>query len=138
MIQLYSNGVTVLSETAIPLENIALKKGCSVTNSGTRTLLFNKAGTYKIDVTASANSVTATTGEITIQLAKNGVLQPGALSEETVASTTAIHALAFSALVVVPEDNSCKCCKSPTIVTIVNEGVDATFSNINVVVTKIC
>lgn len=139
MIELFSNNVIVASGVAIPLESVSLIKGNTVINSGTRTIQFNKSGIYKVDVNASAVSTTATTGEITIQLMQNGVLAPYAIASETVANTTATHALGFSALVQVPNDNCNCCCKSvPTFITIMNEGVGATFSNINVVVTKIC
>lgn len=132
MIEVYSTNVIVPTLTAIPLENVSLKKGCSVVNTGTRTLQFNKPGIYRVDVSAVATSETAVTGEIEIQLMINGVLKPGATSAETVASTTAQHAFGFSTLVVVP----CTC-QTPLIAVVQNTGVDAVFDNIDVVVTKI-
>lgn len=139
MIEVFSNGVSVASGVAIPLENVSILKGKTVINSGTRTIQFNKGGIYKVDVNATGVSTTATTGEITIQLMQNGVLSPAAISSETVANATASHALSFSTLVQVPNDNCNCCCKSmPTIITIMNQGVATTFSNINVVVTKVC
>lgn len=138
MIQLYSNGIAVASTVAIPLENVVIKKGCSTVNSGTRTIQLNKEGVYLVSVNATGVSTTATTGDITIQLMKNGVLIPSAIASETVANTTATHALGFSALVTVPQNNSCKCSVMPTVISVMNEGVATTFNNINVVVTKIC
>lgn len=133
MIELFSANVTVPTATAIPLENVGLKRGCSVVNTGTRTLQFNKPGIYRVDVDASVNSETAVTGEVSIQLMVNGTLKQDAYSEETVASTTAAHALSFSTLVVVP----CSCL-TPVIAVVQNTGVDAVINHINVVVTKVC
>lgn len=139
MIELYSNNVVALADTAIPLESVSIKKGCSVINSGTRSIQFNKAGIYNIEVNASMLSTTATSGELSIQIMQNGVLAPDAVSSETVTNTTGVHALGFSKLIQVPNDNNNCCCKTaPTIVNIINAGVDATIENINVVITKIC
>lgn len=137
MIEVYSNNITVPAGTAIPLENLALKKGCTVTNSGTRTLQFNKAGVYKVDVSASVVSSTAT-GTVAIQLMKNGSLVPNAISTETVGDATGIHALAFSTLVTVPNNNSCCCTNIPTVITVMNNANAATYNNIDVVITKVC
>lgn len=137
MLEIYSNNVTVPANTAIPLENVALKKGCSVTNSGTRTIQFNKAGVYKVDVNASVVSST-TTGTVSIELMKNGSLVPYAISTETVGDATGIHALAFSTLVTIPNNNSCCCANAPSVITVMNVGNGATFNNINVTITKVC
>ena len=133
MIEVYSDNVTVPTATAIPLENVGLKKGCSVVNTGTRTLQFNKPGIYRVDLDADATSETATSGDIIVQLMLNGILKADAKSQETVASTTASHSLAFSTLVIVP----CNC-QTPLIAVVQNVGVDAVYNHINVVVTKVC
>lgn len=135
MLEVFSSNVTVASGASIPLNNILLLKGCSAALSGANSITFNKCGIYLVTVNANATSADAT-GEVSIQLAKNGVLQ-AIPSSETVASTTAIHALSFTALVQVP-GNSSKCdrCSVPTTITIENVGNAATI-DLNVTVTAI-
>ena len=75
-----------------------------------------------LDATASVST--------TVQMAKDGVLQPQAQS-----TGTSLH---FTTLVQVPRDNSNNCCASPTLIQMLNTGAEATFDNVNVVVTKVC
>lgn len=76
-------------------------------------------------------------GDISIEMTKNGVLQPQAQSTFTGVAED-IETLSFQTLVQVSENNSCCCCSSPTLLQFVNTGVPATYHNINVCVTKIC
>lgn len=73
---------------------------------------------------------------VSVQLYKNGVAQPQAVSSATGAVGDTV-ALSFDTLVQVAENNTCRCCDSPTLVQVLNVGGDATF-DINVVVTKLC
>lgn len=135
MLETYSQNVTVLTSTAIPLNSTTVQKGCTATKSGTTTIQLNKCGVYMVEVDASATATAD--GNISIQLRKNGTLQPQAISTAT-GTTTTIVPVGFTTLVQVSEDNTCRCCDSPTVLTIDNVGVGATFNQINVVVTKIC
>lgn len=138
MIEAYSNNIAVETNTPINMQNVSLEKGCSVKLQGTSTFVFKKCGVYLVDVNASLRSTTATTGTVSIQLAKDGALSPDAISTETIGDATGIHALSFSKLITVPKSNTNCCCSAPTTMTINNVGVAATISNINVVITKIC
>jgi hypothetical protein len=89
-----------------------------------------------VDVSASITPAAA--GDVSIQLAKNGVLELGSFSTATGAadSTTA---LGFTALVQVQEDNKPCCCSStPTTIQLINTGEAGTFPVVRMVVTKIC
>ena len=67
----------------------------------------------------------------TIQLKKDGVLQPQAQSVGTSPS--------FMTLVQVPNNNTNSCCSSPTTLQIVNPtAASETLTNLNVCVTKVC
>ena len=136
MIETYSQNITVAADTAIPLNSVALLKGTSVTKSGATTLQFNCRGIYELTVSASAAADTV--GNISIQLEKDGVLQPQAISTVTAANINSLYSLGFTTLVQVSHDNGPCCCTSPTNVDIVNTGEPATFDIIDVVVTKIC
>ena len=77
-------------------------------------------------VSVDASAETAAT----IELSKNGLLQPQAQSTGT--------SLGFVTLVQVPTNNTYCCCSSPTVIQVMNTGAEATFTNVNVVVTKVC
>lgn len=135
MIEIYSKNVEVAANAAIPLNVTAINKGDSVTVNGSTTLQFNKCGLYKVSV--SASGIASEAGDITIQLYKNGVTQSSALATETAADTTSTHNLSFDTIVQVGGNNTNCPCSSPTLVSIINDGVAATFSIVDVVVTKL-
>lgn len=126
MLEAYSLNVTVPTLTAIPFNNVSLKKGCTASlNGGVATIELNKCGVYMVEFDGS--SATAAT----VQLFKDGVAQPQAQSTGTSPS--------FTTLVQVSENNTCKCCSSPTTIQIVNAGsASATFTDVNICVTKVC
>lgn len=125
MLQAYSLNVTANTNAAFPFNNVTLKKGCTAELSGINTIELNKCGVYMVQVNASAAAAS------TIQLTKDGVLQPQAQSTGTSPS--------FSTLVQVPTNNTCCCCSSPTRIQVVNPATAAaTLTSINIVVTKLC
>lgn len=123
MIQVYSTNITVAANTAIPLNNVAFKKGCTAELNGTSTISLNKCGVYMVSFDAS--SATSTT----VQLFVNGVAQPQAQATGTNPS--------FVTLVSVGENNTCCPCSAPTVIQFMNTGAEATFTDFNVVVTKV-
>ena len=154
MIETYSKNIDVAESTAIPLNTIALMKGCTATKSGTTSIQLQRAGIYEVNVSATAklqtleSAPTSTTDStaaqatepnvIAIQLYKDNVTQPQAYSAVTASDTTSLHPLSFTTLVQVPTNNSQCCCSSPVTIDIVNQCADATYDTIDVVVTKIC
>lgn len=141
MIEIYSKNITVGENELIPFNIVSLKKGATVTNSGSYELVFNQCGIYQLTLSAVANPLagaapaeTSTTNTISVNLIKDGVVIPQAQSEET---STGAAALSFSTLVQVNRNNNPCVCSTPVVCSIRNTGVAATFSNIDVVVTKI-
>ena len=125
MLNAYSLNTTVAANTAIPFNNITLKKGCTAEFNGVSAIELNKAGVYMIECDASSAA------SATIQLFKDGVAQPQAQS-------TGLSP-AFTTLVQVPSNNSCACCSSPVTVQVKNAGTaSATFTDVNICVTKVC
>lgn len=122
MIEAYSTNITVGADTNIPFNSVSLQKGCTVTKSSTDTFNLNKCGVYMVSVDASTGTST------TIQLMKNGVLQPQAQSTGITPS--------FTTLVQVPNNNSNCPCSSPTTIQIQNTTA-GTFTDANIVITKI-
>lgn len=131
MIEVYSQNVTVASGSAIPFNVIALELGCSTRqNDATRVNLL-KPGVYKVEL--NADVVASEVDDVSVQLTKNGVAIPQAVASATPASITAVSHLSIVTLVRVREG----CCGSTaTFISVLNTGVDATFNNVNLVVTK--
>ena len=127
--------VEVAANAAIPLNVTAINKGDSVVNNGSATLRFNKCGLYKVSV--SASGIAGEAGDIAIQLYKNGMAQAQAVATETAEDATSTHNLSFTTIVQVGANNANCPCSSPTLVTVVNSGVAATFSTVDVVATKL-
>lgn len=139
MIEAYSNNLSVNTGEAVTFNNTALRKGCTVQNSGA-TIQFNKCGIYQVNVNATAVVPSATSSapaNASLELRKDGTAQPEASVASTAASETAKQALSMTALVQVPSNNSCDACTAPTTCSLVNTGAPVTFDNVNIVVTKI-
>lgn len=137
MLETYSQNITVLQNTAIPFNSTSIRKGCTAVKTDVNTIELNKSGIYMVSFDAAASTST-TSGNIVVQMSKNGTLQPQAITATTSTGTTDIESLSFVTLVQVSEDNSCNCCDSPVILKFLNTGIGATYVQANVVVTKIC
>lgn len=123
MLEAYSLNVAVGANAAIPFNNTSVEKGCTARLSAPATIELNKCGVYMVAFDGVASAAT------TVQLSKDGVLQPQAQSTGTTVS--------FVTLVQVPTNNSCCCCSSPVTLRVLNT-VAGTFTNANIVVTKVC
>lgn len=136
MIQSYSQNVTVAQNSAIPF-NSTFTKGGTVQQVGAGTFQFNKKGLYILHFDAVvAQSTTA--GNITVQMFKDGVAAPEAVTQASSTAATDIEAISFTTRVQVPFDNTDCCNVAPTTVQLRNIGVPALFSQANVVITKLC
>lgn len=136
MLELYSLNVDVDENGTIPFNNVDLAKGCTAVLTAPGTVQFNKSGVYMVNVSASIAPTAA--GDVSIQLAKDGVLELGSFSEATAAAGDTI-ALAFESLVQVPcNNNPCNCATNPTTIQLINTGQAGTFPVVRMVITKIC
>lgn len=136
MLELYSLNVEVDQNGSIPFNNVDLAKGCTAVLTAPGTVQFNKSGVYMVDVSASITPAAA--GTVSIQLAKNGVLELGSFSEATAAATSTMN-LGFTSLVQVNKNNNpCDCTTNPTTIQLINTGQAGTFPIVRMVVTKVC
>ena len=135
MLELYSLNVDVEQNGSIPLNNINILKGVTATHSAPASIELNKSGVYMVNCSASITPAAA--GDVSIQLAKDNVLQLGAFSEAT-GTAGDISSLSFETLVQVKDNNTCCCNTSPTTLQLINTGEAGTFSIVRMVVTKIC
>lgn len=136
MIQSYSQNITVPSNSSIPFNN-SFKKGCSIVQSGAASFQINRRGLYLISFDASAFT-SAAAGNITIQMYKDGVPDPGGLTQAASTAAADIEALSFTTHVQVACDNNCDCGVAPVTIQIRNIGVPATLVQANIVITKLC
>lgn len=123
MLEAYSTNVAVAADAAIPFNNVVIQKGNTAVLSGAQTVELNKCGVYMVEIDGTASAST------TVQMAKNGVVQPQAQSTGT--------AFGFQTLVQVPRSNTSCCCSSPTLIQFTADAA-VTLTNVNVVVTKVC
>ena len=108
--------------------------GCTATRNG-QTFQLNKPGSYYVTFNAVA-AATDTVGLLTMELYNNGVAVPGALASTTTTTAGAESDFAFSTIIRVPP--SCCVVNNTAKLTVVNTGVDATYSNVNINITKLC
>ena len=123
MLKAYSQNVTVVAGEAIPFNGVTLEKGCSAVLSSPTTIELNQCGVYMV-----ACGVSAAASE-TIQLSKDGVLQPDARRTGT--------SPGFTTLVQVPRSNTPCPCTSPTVLQLISVTA-GTLADASIVVTKVC
>lgn len=123
MLEAYSSNIAITADTPIPFNAVSVEKGCTARLTSPTTIELNKCGVYMVAVDVSAAAAT------TIQLSKDGVLQPQAISTGSSPS--------FVTLVQVPTNNSCCACSSPVVLNVMNTAA-TTLTDANIVVTKVC
>lgn len=122
--------------TNIPITlTTSTKTGCSILfNNGSTSITLDKCGLYYINV--SANAVEGgTAGDITLQLFNNSIPVTSALATETSGTATDVVNLSFSKIIEVKP--SCPAINNTSVLTIVNTGIDAIYSNIIVNIFKL-
>ena len=108
--------------------------GCTATRNG-QTFQLNKPGYYYVTFNADGAATTAV-GDIVVVLQNNGVAVPGAIATFTTTVADDVTNLAFSTIIRVPP--SCCAVDNTANLTLVNTGVAATFTNVNINITKLC
>ena len=108
--------------------------GCTATRNG-QTFQLNKPGYYYVTFNADGAATTAV-GDIVVVLQNNGVAVPGAIATFTTTVADDATNLAFSTIIRVPP--SCCAVNNTANLTLVNTGVAATYTNVNINITKLC
>ena len=108
--------------------------GCTATRNG-QTFQLNKPGYYYVTFNADGAATTAV-GDIVVVLQNNGVAVPGAVATFTTTVADDATNLAFSTIIRVPP--SCCAVDNTANLTLVNTGVAATYTNVNINITKLC
>ena len=108
--------------------------GCTATRNG-QTFQLNKPGYYYVTFNADGAATTAA-GDIVVVLQNNGIAVPGAIATQTVAAADDAVNLAFATIIRVPP--SCCAVDNTANLTLVNTGVAATYTSVNINITKLC
>ena len=108
--------------------------GCTATRNG-QTFQLNKPGYYYVTFNADGAATTAV-GDIVVVLQNNGIAVPGAIATFTTTVADDATNLAFSTIIRVPP--SCCAVDNTANLTLVNTGVAATYTNVNINITKLC
>ena len=124
----------VLTDGLLQFSTDRILTGCTVTRNGD-TFQLNKPGYYYVTFNADV-AATETLGELTIELLNNGVEVVGAEATETATVAGNVSNLAFATIVRVPP--SCCAIDNTARLTLVNTGVAATITNVNINITKLC
>lgn len=137
MVNSYTNTAqAVATDSLLSFATNNVLTGCTVSHSaGSTSFVLRRPGFYYISFTGTGAITGTTAGAVTINLLKNGTALPGATATQESASTTDLRTINFSTIVqVLP---SCCAVNNTTTLTFQNAGLDATFSNVNVVITKL-
>lgn len=133
------NSYTITTQTVgvnAPIEfNVnKILTGCTVQHAeGTPTFTLTKPGYYFVSFNGVATGVT---GQVDVQLFKNATEVPGTLASSTLAETTDTENLSFSTIIrVLP---SCCVIDNTVKLQVINTGIEATFSTVNINITKLC
>ena len=108
--------------------------GCTATRDG-QTFQLNKPGYYYVTFNADV-AATAVAGDIVVVLQNGGVAVPGAIATFTAGAADDAANLAFATIIKVPP--SCCAIDNTAKLTLVNTGVAATYTNVNINITKLC
>jgi hypothetical protein len=135
MISSYNiNTQAIVSNGILNFTTDRILTGCTATRDG-QAFQLNKPGYYYVTFNAVA-AATTTVGELSVELYSNGVAVPGAIATFTTTTAGDNANYALSTIVRVPP--SCCAVNNAVTLTVVNTGVDATYSNVNLNITKLC
>ena len=134
MLQAYSTNITVAANSTCPFNNVTIDKGCADNFAGAGTIQLNKCGVYLVECDGYCEPSAA--GDVVIQLYKNGLAQPQAISSFT-GTTGNVETFGFKTLVQCDSNNTCCCCTSPTVLQIMTGDIGIQNAHINICVTKI-
>lgn len=110
-----------------------IQTGCTAKNAGNGVITLNRPGFYMIEFSGTAIG----NGNITAQLFVNGTAYAGATATETGTGTGNVN-LSFPAIVQVAPNTCSDTANCPLNITVQNTGIEATYDNAVITVTKLC
>ena len=138
MIYSYSNtpqDLTANENLVFTIDEI--RTGCTVTHAaGTPTFVFNKPGYYFVTFNGVASATAAATEPIVVEMYNGATAIAGALTSELSAAVDTPVALSMSTIIQVRPN--CPAIDNRVSLTIKNTGIEAEFTNVALVITKLC
>lgn len=126
-----TTSTAVIANGILPLQTIVRRRGCDINMSGNSVAITDCGSNFYL-VTVTVTFTAPAAGVVTLNLQQNGVNVVGATASATVTTAaTEVRSLSFSAIVRTFNNNSIDA------LTVVNSGVAATFSNIDISVVKL-
>lgn len=136
MVQIYSDGLEVAAGGTYPLNNVVFLKGTTAVAAGAGGIALTKRGIYSIHVDGFATLADA--GDYSIQLTRNGIALPQAVSTTTLAAAGSAAGSIETLIVVEESDCPCNWTSAAVTIGVINPStVDVTDAHINVVVSKL-
>ena len=135
MISTYSSiSQTIAADGTLNFDTTRVLTGCTVKHAdGTPTFTLTRPGYYFITFDGIVTSATA--GTVTVELLNGADPVPGAIAS-TALVADGIATLNFSTIVrVLP---SCPAIDNTTKLSVLNSGIEATFTSTNINITKLC
>jgi hypothetical protein len=137
MLYIYNvNPQTLADEIDLQFVTTGVQTGCTAVRNANNGVTISRPGFYMVHFNADA-ATSAAAGNISVQLAVNGIDVPGAEATETSSAVTDIVNLGFTAIIAVPPNQCCNTANVPAILTVRNVGIEAAYSNAALTVTKI-
>lgn len=122
---------SVVASATLPLATTIRRRGCDINLGGNAVTLTDTGSNYYL-VTGSATFTAPAAGVVSLTLQQNGAAVSGATASTIITTaTTETRSLSFSAIV--RTFNS----RGIDVLSILNSGVAATFSNISIAVVKL-
>lgn len=122
---------SVVANGVLPLATVVRRRGDDVNLSGNSVAITDCGSNYYL-VTVTATFTAPVAGTVTLNLQQNGVNVTGATGSTTITvATTEVRSISFSSIVRTFNNRGIDS------LSVVNAGVGATFSNIDMTVTKL-
>ena len=132
MLEVYSAGVTVAAGGIIPLDDVKVWKNRTSTREG-NSIALNARGVYRVSVDGYGTSTTA--GEVQLQLYREGIADPSAISVSSV-TANGTAAVGFTTYIQVDRDTTPAPGSSPVTFQLINGELE-TDRFVNVTVERI-
>ena len=108
---------------------------CISHSAGSSSITLNCPGYYIVSFSGTATATTSGTEPIIVQLANNGTAVPAGNASALSAANTPVS-LSFTTAVKVLA--SCCAVDNTTVLSVLNNGIAADFTNVEIVVKKVC
>ena len=135
LLNTYTNTTqAVVADGLLRFDNINIDTGCSIDfTAGSNSVTLDKPGAYLVLADVTFNTDAA--GVATIQINKNG----NAINGATASTTTVIgNNYSMDASTIVKVLPSCAVVDNTAVITVANTGIAATYTNVNIIVIKLC